>query len=122
MKNIFAIVLFFTAQLIFAQQAGVSGQVLDAEYEDQPLAFAEVKVQGLDIVAITDESGYYALELMPGSYTLEVDFIGYETLLISEIEVGNEDQKLNPVVLQAKRYKQETSVAVADNNLPSNEE
>lgn len=108
--------------MTFSQHGGIKGQVLDAEYNDQPLAFAEVKVQGLDIAVITDETGSFELDLAPGSYTLIVDFIGYEPLLIEEVEMGTQDLELDPVVLQSRKYRREAGIALSDNVLPSIED
>lgn len=114
--------LFFITAIGFSQQVNLKGKVLDSEFNNEPLAFAHVKVQGLDLEAVSDENGIYELSLTRGSYTLEVEFIGYESELISDVKVEASGLKLDPVALGARRMKKDMSVALSDNQFePSNE-
>ena len=54
----------------FAQDLTVNGKVLDGAFDNQPLAFANVKVKDLDISVETDIDGSYQLNLLKGRYTL----------------------------------------------------
>ena len=90
----------------------LKGQVLDSEFDNEPLAFANVKVRELDLEAVSDENGHYKLALIPGLYTLEVEFIGYETQLIRDIVVETSDLELDPVALGARRMKKDINVAL----------
>ena len=122
MKNVITALVFLITATAFAQQVDLKGQVLDSEFNNEPLAFANVKVKGLDLGAISDENGYYTLALTPGSYTLEVEFIGYESQVISEVIVEAADLELDPVVLGARRMKKDINVALSEDQVePSNE-
>lgn len=121
MKSFLTIGFLFLASIAFSQGVQISGQVLDAEFDNEPLAFAEVKVAGLELAAITDENGNYELELVPGTYSLEIGFIGYETRLISAEIVRDEDIRLDPVVLESKKF-EGTPGLVTENSLVSREE
>ena len=122
MKNIITALVFLITASAFAQQVDLKGQVLDSEFNNEPLAFANVKVKGLDLGAVSDENGYYTLALTPGSYTLEVEFIGYESQVISEVIVEAADLVLDPVVLGARKMKKDINVAQSDGQVePSNE-
>ena len=122
MKNVIASLLFLITATAFSQQVNLKGQVLDSEFNNEPLAFANVKVKGLDLEAVSDENGYYKIALTPGSYTLIVDFIGYESLVINDVMLDAADLELDPVVLGARRMKKDISVAVSDHRVePSNE-
>jgi len=122
MKNVMAIFAFLLAATAFSQQVDVKGQVLDAEFNNEPLAFAYVKVQGLDLEAVSDENGQYALALTPGSYTLEVEFIGYETQVINDVIVGRDELILDPMALGARRIQRDNSVALSDDEIASSKE
>ena len=61
MKNALLMSLLFFSAIAFSQVKEIKGQVLDAEYNNEPLAFANVKVQGMDLETITDENGNYHL-------------------------------------------------------------
>ena len=122
MKNIITALVFLITASAFAQQVDLKGQVLDSEFNNEPLAFANVKVKGLDLGAVSDENGYYTLALTPGSYTLEVEFIGYESQVISEVIVETADLEMDPVVLGARRMKKDINVALSEDQVePSNE-
>ena len=122
MKNIITALVFLITASAVAQQVDLKGQVLDSEFNNEPLAFANVKVKGLDLGAVSDENGYYSLALTPGSYTLEVEFIGYESQVISEVIVEAADLELDPVVLGARRMKKDINVALSEVQVePSNE-
>ncbi|MEL6832665.1 MAG: TonB-dependent receptor [Bacteroidota bacterium] len=67
----------------------VSGNIMD-ELTQEPLAFATVSIRGSDpiIGTTTDLDGAFILEDVPlGRITLEISYIGYETLLIPEVVV-----------------------------------
>ena len=87
------------SSITFAQVVSVQGRVLDGDFDKEPLAFANVKVKGLDINAETSLDGVFELNLLEGKYTLVIDFIGYAPIEIEEVVVSTTDVKLNPIVL-----------------------
>jgi len=90
MKNwIFMIMMLVGAQLFsqgvnislvskLIQTGSVAGKVFDANDPDVNLVFASVVVKELEQHVETDSEGAFSFQLSPGSYTLEVTFIGYE--------------------------------------------
>jgi len=111
MKKLVILSFFMVCGLSFAQDGGITGKILDADYNEEPLAFAQVKVQGLDIEVMADEVGNYNLDLLPGLYTLEIGFIGYDTQVISNIEVTTEVQDLGALVLESNTLNTQVSLA-----------
>lgn len=111
MKKLVILSFFMVCGLSFAQDGSITGKILDADYNEEPLAFAQVKVQGLDIEVMTDEAGIYNLDLLPGLYTLEIGFIGYDTQVISNIEVTTEVQNLGALVLESNTLNTQISLA-----------
>jgi hypothetical protein len=101
MKKITLILGLLICSLSYAQDRSVQGLVLDGAYEENPLAFANVTVKGLDITAETSLEGNFELHLLEGNYTLVVDFTGYEPLEIENVMVEGADIELGPVVLNA---------------------
>ncbi|EDO25950.1 predicted protein, partial [Nematostella vectensis] len=57
----------------------VSGVILDKEFNNEPLPFANVLIKGTTIGTSTDDLGKYSLSVKPGSYVLEIGYLGYET-------------------------------------------
>lgn len=64
---------------VVLEDAHISGYVWDAVSET-PVAGIDVKIEGHDLKATTNEEGYFSFEtLEPGEYTLKVEHEGYET-------------------------------------------
>lgn len=60
---------------------GIKGQVTDATTKSA-IPGATIVVANTNIGATTDANGDYSLKIKPGSYTLRVSFVGYETLSV----------------------------------------
>lgn len=79
----------------FAQKATVIGTILDKEYDNEPLAFANVMIKGTSNGTSTDENGKYTLTVSPGSYTLVIGFLGYKSAEIPFTVKANEKKVIN---------------------------
>ena len=101
MKILTLVFGLFVSSLGFAQGTSIHGSVLDGDYNKEPLAFANVKVKGLDINVETSLDGTFELNLLEGKYILVIDFIGYAPIEIEEVVVSKSDVILNPIVLSA---------------------
>lgn len=88
----------------YGQITSVKGSVLDGGFNKEPLAFANVKVKGLDINAETTLDGDFELNLLEGKYTLIIEFTGYASLVIEEVAVSDSQIILEPVILNAVRH------------------
>ncbi len=91
MKKYIFIVALFSLSVIHAQNSikgTIAGKLTDKELTLEPLSFANVIIKGTSTGTMTDYDGFFILEnLSPGTYTLTLSFIGYETLEISNLEV-----------------------------------
>lgn len=89
MKNVYIVLALFLASLLSlnAQSGIVAGNVLDGEYNNEPMAFANVLVKGTTTGTTSDFDGKYQISLDPGNYTLIFSFVGYETKEISDIVI-----------------------------------
>lgn len=95
MKLKFLIIVLFFSVFSFAQKATVKGTILDKEFNNEPLAFANVTIKGTKTGTSTDESGKYSLNVSAGSYTLVVGFLGYKTVEIPFSVKANEQKIIN---------------------------
>lgn len=90
MKNIFIVLsLFLTSFLSLNAQGTVAGNILDGEYNNEPMAFANILVKGTTTGTTSDFDGKYQLSLDAGTYTLIFSFVGYESKEISDIVIKN---------------------------------
>lgn len=81
-------VLFTT--LSFSQS--ISGIILDGELNDIPLSFAHISIDGTNKQTLTDFDGSFEFkDLSEGSYTITIQFLGYEPKKIKEIEVKSKE-------------------------------
>ena len=103
MKKLFIILVLLAGVSGFAQDRNVQGVILDGSFGEEPLAFANVSVKGIDLEAQTSIDGSFELTLLEGTYTLIVDFIGYQALEIPNVVVEKENLIIDPVVLKALR-------------------
>ncbi|MGC1205148.1 MAG: TonB-dependent receptor [Flavobacteriaceae bacterium] len=81
MKNIILLFMLFTASFSLAQNTGsIIGKLTDKEYNNEPLAFANVLVKVTTKGTTSDIDGLYSLEnIQAGNYILQFSFVGYET-------------------------------------------
>ena len=103
MKYIFTVFTFFLALASVAQAEDpktglLRGTVIDDDFGD-PVMYAEVRVEGLDVSTLTDLDGQYSFELAPGTYTLSVEFLGYAKQVVSEVVVKEGSTELVDVRL-----------------------
>lgn len=72
--------LLFLHAGLMAQTGTIRGFVYD-KGNGEPIIFTNVIVKGTTIGAATDVNGYFSItRLQPGSYTLMVTYLGYDTL------------------------------------------
>jgi len=88
----------------FSKNGKIEGVVLDNEINNEPLAFATISVKNTDFETNSDLDGSFSFNLKPGKYTLEVQFLGYATIELRDVEVvaGNTlsvNQKLRALKL-----------------------
>ncbi|WP_241739176.1 TonB-dependent receptor [Pontibacter beigongshangensis] len=102
--------LLFLGPVTRAQvvKATIKGQVQTAS-DGQPLPGATVGVPQLGIGDITDGKGFYSFGLPAGDYTLQVTFIGYETIS-RQITVNSSSQTINFSLQDAGNVLQEVVV------------
>lgn len=104
--------ILFSSTLIYAQQfrSVVRGSVKDAD-TGLPLAQATVKLDGQGTA--TDENGHFRFDAVgTGRHILTVSFVGYQTLVISEILLESGKESVQDVRLTvAGKQLQEATVS-----------
>ena len=88
------ITILFTT-ISFAQNATVSGQILDKEMNNEPLPFATVLIKETKQNTVTDANGNYSISIQPGSYTLVISYLGYVTKEIPFTLITGENKNIN---------------------------
>ena len=91
MRKIILIFSIVATSILQAQNTGsIVGKLIDKEYNNEPLAFANVLIKGTTTGTTSDIDGLYAFnDLEVGQYTLIFSFVGYETVeLEATVEAG----------------------------------
>ncbi|MEO0077711.1 MAG: TonB-dependent receptor [candidate division WOR-3 bacterium] len=124
--TLLASVLFFVVFRLGlgAEPGAVSGFVRDAS-NGEPLAYANVYLEGTGLGAATSDKGYYYIgHVPPGSYELVASFVGYQTVrrrvtvgmsqtVKADIELGPGAIELGEVKVTADRARFEREVEVS---------
>ncbi|GGZ88841.1 TonB-dependent receptor [Algibacter mikhailovii] len=97
MKKITFLFILLATVFTYAQSTGsVSGKLTDKEYNNEPLAFANVLIKGTTTGTTSDFDGLYAFnDLAVGDYVLQFSFVGYETQEIPVTIVAGKVTEVN---------------------------
>ena len=90
MKHLFTLLVLFVSALGMAQETtgSIVGVITDKEMNNDPLPFANVQISGATKGTTTDMDGLYEIsDVEPGTYTIVISFVGYETLQVPNIKV-----------------------------------
>ena len=84
MKKVYFVFILLFGALSYAQETSiVRGQILDGELYNEPLLMASVSIKNTSISTQTNFRGNFEFnDLAPGSYSLLVQFLGYEAIEI----------------------------------------
>ncbi|MCC5937349.1 MAG: TonB-dependent receptor [Lunatimonas sp.] len=70
-----------------AQQVSLQGRVYNP-VNNEPIPFANIVVQGLDLGTVSDENGNYQLtDMAPGLYNVRASFVGFKPNTVFEVQV-----------------------------------
>lgn len=101
MKKATLLLVLIMSTISYAQNTGsVEGKLIDKEYNNEPLAFANVLVKGTTKGTTSDFDGLYEIAgLEAGAYTLIFSFVGYETLEIPATVVAGKATDVNVTMI-----------------------
>src|SRR5210317_235765 len=83
-------IAIYCALLLSTAVAAQNGIIRGTVYEDEtnePLFYANAQIPSESAVAFTDFDGHFELSLAPGTYSLEISFLGLTTLIIPDVKV-----------------------------------
>ena len=109
--------LLFTliVNTVSAESGFVRGTVIDS-YFGEPIIYAEVKIQDLNLTTLTDLDGRYSFELSPGTYTVSVEYLGYAKKAINGVQVEDGLVELVDIWLDEENEVIEEVVVTAEQN------
>ncbi len=118
-KLLFSFFLIFIQTIAIAGVTGkISGLVVDTQ-TGEPLPGANILIEGTALGASTDVEGFFViLNISPGIYNLELQYIGYTTTRVSDVSVSIDlTTSLKLQMSETTLDAAETIVVVADKPL-----
>ena len=102
MKRLILICILLVSGIVSAQSTGaVSGLLTDKEFNNEPLAFANVLIKGTTKGTTSDFDGNYSIEgLEPGNHVVIFSFVGYKTIAVETLIEAGKLNEIN-IVLEA---------------------
>lgn len=95
MKKIFLFLTLLFSAYINSQENNltISGKIIDSDF-NTPLEYATISIydskkQNLINGVISDNSGFFSIELTKGLYDLKIEYISFETKTLEKIDVKN---------------------------------
>lgn len=95
MKKKFLFLTLFFSAYINSQENNltISGKIIDSDF-NTPLEYATISIydskkQNLINGVISDNSGFFSIELTKGLYDLKIEYISFETKTLEKIDVQN---------------------------------
>ncbi|WP_298142721.1 TonB-dependent receptor [Flavobacterium sp.] len=95
MRNFLSVFFLLVGTVAFAQKGTIAGKITDKDVNNEPMSFANVVLKGTTIGTATDIDGNFELAVEPGNYTVEISFVGYETILVPVTVVANQTVTIN---------------------------
>jgi TonB-dependent receptor len=91
MKIFYFLVLLFTVQITFSQQAGISGKIIE-EASGKPVSGATIKIKNTNLSTLSDLEGDFIFRnIKVGKYELQFSAFTFETKVLTDVEVLNNE-------------------------------
>ncbi|MBN2281746.1 MAG: carboxypeptidase-like regulatory domain-containing protein [Candidatus Marinimicrobia bacterium] len=113
LKFLMILMLFFSS-ILLGQDGMVTGRVIDEKTGDE-LMGANVIVEGMGAGGASDLDGVYRIyNIAPGTYSLRVSYIGYQTKKISNVVVTSDNVTTVDITLSTASLEMESVVVEAE--------
>lgn len=97
---------------VFAQSGTIRGAIFD-EKTGEPLFGVSVLVKETSTGAVTDFDGKFEIKVNPGTYTLQVSYISYSTMTLTEVVVEADKVAVLPDLLLKEEASELETVTVS---------
>lgn len=100
---IFVFILLLSAISYSQNSSSINGQLIDLEFNNEPLAFGTISIKGTVNETTANLDGNYSFDnISPGEYVLIYSFIGYETKE-KIVQVASDKNVVVNVAMEAQR-------------------
>jgi len=102
MRKIFILFLLFQISVFAGTTGKLAGTIKDAQ-TGEPLIGANVMIEGTTFGAATNVNGEFViLNIPPGRYNVRISYIGYETILMTNVVIVVDQTTLMPIQLKSQ--------------------
>lgn len=114
MRQLLTISFLLTALFVTAQTGTIRGTVIEDESGFTVIG-ASVLVKDTDRGTVTDLDGQFSISMAPGTYSVQISYVGFQTLTVADVEVvagevnalgeirlGDDTKQLQEVVVTGK--------------------
>ncbi len=109
--------LIFSSQSIALSLGKISGRIIDDE-TGQTLPYANIEIMDKALGTVTDANGrFYFLNLSPKKYNLRITMMGYQEMIIVDVEVYSNLSTFQVIPMQSKIIEQDTVLIIAAQEL-----
>ena len=115
MRRIILLFALLSSAWAVAQETtgSIAGKMTDADFNDEPLAFANVLLKGTTTGATSDFDGLYEIAgLEPGDYIVVFSYVGYETREVPVTVEAGKVSEVNVSMAASAQQLQEVVVTV----------
>ncbi len=121
LKRLISPILILTIASMFPLWSGTTGKIagiLTDKENGEPLPGANIVILGTMLGASSDIDGQYTiLHIPPGTYSVEVTFIGYKKVIINEVRVEIDQTTRIDFALEVESIELESIVVVAERDI-----
>jgi len=121
LKRVLALIMMLAIALASPLWSGITGKIAGVivdKDDETPLPGANVMVIGTTLGAATDLNGHYTiLEVPPGTYNIQVSFIGYQKVIINDVRVYIDLTTRIDIALEVEAIQLGEAVIVAERTL-----
>jgi len=120
MKQILSTLLVLFSFIAWSQNGTIRGTVIE-DATGEPMIGANIYVVEAGTGAITDIDGAFSISVAPGTYTVQISFITFQTLTFKDVQVKTNDVKVLGTV-RMKESSMELGEVVVTEELVRNSE
>ena len=121
LKNVIWLVLLLTIVLVAQLWSGTTGKIagiLTDKESGEPLPGANIVILGTMLGASSDIDGQYTiLHVPPGTYSIQVTFIGYKKVIINDVRVDIDQTSRVDFALEEETIEMDEIVVVAERDI-----
>jgi outer membrane receptor protein involved in Fe transport len=109
------LLIVIAAPAVWSGTTGKVAGIITDKASGEPLPAANVVIVGTMLGAATDMNGEFTiLEVTPGNYSVQVSYVGYGTVTVSDVRVYIDQTARVDVVLETQAYEASATVVWAE--------